>query len=137
VRLRRSAKRNGLAREWLLLIAILPSLTFLGHWEIDIPVSGTAWYVAFPGAHTADHHHDDGSGGGDHEEHDRHCHANFSSCADVPFTGASPFAVLAECVALLGAAGTLVLLAATAWQPGKLLDIIPEPRPPRFVLTIM
>ena len=113
-------------RYLVLLVAILPSLTFLGHWSISIDVAGIDLTLieAIP-------HEDEQAAHDDQPAHTNHCHANAASCTDVPFTGASPFALLGDSIAYLGAAAVLVVLLFGAWRPWATVTVGPEPRPPR------
>jgi hypothetical protein len=112
----------------VLLVAILPSLTFLGHWSLNLDIPGTDLYLTLI---AASHHDDEHAGHEDEQAHTNHCHANAASCTDVPFTGASPFALLHDSIAHLGAAALLVVLTIGAWRPWSTLTVGPEPRPPR------
>lgn len=118
-------------RAWALLVAFLPTLTFLGHWTLHIDIPGTNEYLLIvPGepAH-ADSHADEHSS--QSENHDRHCHAGVASCSDIPLTGISAFALLNDSIAYLGATGALIVLAAIAWRPRTLNSIDPDLQPPR------
>lgn len=105
---------------WLLLLSLLPMVTFFGHWpalalavpgtgfELRVPFSGSPPAAAAPGGHV----HADGSGhdhGGDHEAH---CHASMASCGDARVGGAAPVTVLLETVVLLLSGGPWVAVAA-------------------------
>ena len=111
-----------------LLVAILPSLTFLGHWSLNLDIPGTDLYLTLI---AASDHHDEHAGHDDPQAHTNHCHANAASCTDVPFTGASPFAFLHDSIAYLGAGALLVVLTLRAWRPWSALTVGPELRPPR------
>ncbi len=108
-----------------MVAALAPSLMFLGHWSVSIPVPGTGWYVGMP---ATPHRHTEESDDG----HERHCHADAASCGDVPFAGASAFALLTDTVVLLGASGLLMALTLRYWEPSLSATIAPERRPPRF-----
>jgi hypothetical protein len=129
---------------WWLLIAILPALTFLGHWpetRIDIPGTNAWFVVPLTGGHDDGAHEHAGAGAQsrgtttigteDPDAHARHCHADAASCTDAPFTGASAFALLCESVALLGAAGVQFALVSAWWRPSRVLSTAPDLRPPR------
>lgn len=130
-------------RGWVLLIAILPTLTFLGHWpRIEIPLPGTGAHVVLPflqGDHVAIDQadtvlHNDGPTARPHEheeDHGRHCHANAASCSDVPFTGASAFAMMHAAAASIGAESPATAIATTWWQPHGAFAVDPEIQPPR------
>lgn len=112
---------------WLLLIGILPSLTFMGHWpalHVDIP--GTNLYLGLPDVGESARGHQGG------QSHENHCHESVASCSDQPITGISAFALLAESVALIGVAGALVAVAARWWQPRRPVSLLPELQPPRL-----
>ena len=111
-----------------LLVAILPSLTFVGHWSLNLDVPGTDLYLTLI---AASHHDDELARHDDQQAHTNHCHANAASCTDVPFTGASPFASLHDSIAYMGAAALLVVLAFGTWRPSSTLTVGPELRPPR------
>lgn len=111
----------------LMLAAILPTLTYLGHWELVVPLPGDQelTIIAAEGGHT--HRHDD-----DHAaEHARHCHGDAASCSDAPFTGVSAFALLSAAVALLGTAGTAHEVPGGWWHPHRSNRVNPLLRPPR------
>lgn len=116
---------------------MLPTLTFLGHWSLHVDVPGTNLYVLIvPGGddqadvHAAGHPDDDG------HSHERHCHAGVASCSDIPFTGASPFALLSDSLAYLGALGALTVLALSFWCPGATASVSPDLEPPRRKLAL-
>lgn len=113
---------------WALLAALLPSLSFAGHWTPHVHIPGTDFYLGLPETSAAHSHFTTPSKGGDHEAH---CHTGAASCSDVPFTGVSAFAVLSQTVALLGATMALIALANFAWRPNRTLALVPEPKPPR------
>lgn len=112
---------------WLLVLALLPTLTFFGHWPAEISIPGTGYYLALPGAAPA-------PAGDDGHDHSSHCHADASSCSDVPATAGVTFAILNECVALFGACGLFVLLALRWWKPGEGFTPSPELEPPRALI---
>ncbi len=107
-----------------LLIAILPSLLFLGHWTLRFDVPGTDYSLGLPKAGVA---HGEAAA----HDHARHCHGNSASCSDVPFAGASAFALMSASVACLGLAGILLALGGSWWLPSRRATVAPEPRPPR------
>lgn len=120
---------------WALFAAIFPTLTYMGHWPREVPVTGTHFYLWLgpPGDVR-----DEGAAPDDSEEgatHERHCHGSPASCTDVPFTGASGFGLLNEWLALAGVSGLLVALAGRWWRPGR--PFVPglELRPPRAALS--
>lgn len=130
-------KRGRRVREWALLVALLPSLTFVGHWRPHVDIPGTNLYVGLPapaGESQPHTHSGQTRDGGD--DHASHCHANASSCTDVPYVGASAFALLTESASFIGAAVVLTAVALAAWRPHRTLAIAPEPRPPRLLSSV-
>lgn len=123
----RRAQRVRRRMALLMLVAILPSLTFLGHVSFHIDLPGTALYVGLPSP--AGGHHE---GDGEPAEHERHCHAGVASCSEVPFAGASAFLLLQESASMLGAAALLVLVVAVMRQPAGVPWRAPLAPPPRF-----
>lgn len=87
------------AMRWLLFAAMLPSLTFLGHWPLRIDVPGTNLYVGLP--ETAD------PGGHDHT---KHCHADAASCSDTPLTTTASIGMLADSLSFAGVSAPLIPL---------------------------
>jgi hypothetical protein len=112
---------------WILVLALLPTLTFFGHWPGQIPIPGTGYHLAIPGSSTA------APAGAANEGHDHasHCHADAATCSDVPATAGVSFAILNETLALFGAGGLFVLLALRWWVPGEGFTPSPELEPPR------
>jgi hypothetical protein len=113
---------------WLFL-ALLPMLTFAGHWPSQIDIPGTNFYLALPLASHA-HVHDSG------EDHGRHCHANAASCSDVPAPAGAGFALLSETLALLGAAALMVVVATRVQRAPAGRELSPELKPPRSRFAI-
>lgn len=113
-----------------MLVALLPSLTFLGHWTLRLPIPGTDFYVGLPAPAAADSH----AAAGDHAGH---CHSDSESCSNTPLAGASAIAVLSRAVTLLGASAALVALAALTWRPNRVLTLAPELRPPRIAAAAL
>ena len=115
-------------QKWALLTALLPSLTFMGHWTPHVDIPGTNLYIGFPEPNVAQSHSGTSSAGHDHRSH---CHADASSCTDVPFTGGSAFGLLAETAAFLGGALALGAAVVLAWRPAGSVAVGPDLRPPR------
>lgn len=111
-------------QHWLLLIAILPSWTFLGHFSLQVDIPFTDQYLVLVPAAP----HDDQS---NVRTHENHCHANAATCTDIPFTGASPFVLAGQSVAFLGAAAVFVVLTSNWWRPTALNTIGPDLQPPK------
>jgi len=108
---------------WVLFLALLPSLSFFGHWPEQFAIPGTAYAIAIPGA----------AGGAEAHDHASHCHAEAASCSDAPAAAGVSFALMNESLTLLVAGGVLVLLALRWWVPGEDHPLSPEPAPPRFL----
>lgn len=108
---------------WVLFLALLPSLSFFGHWPNEFAIPGTAYAIAIPGA----------AGGTDAHDHASHCHAEAASCSDAPAAAGVSFALMNESLTLLVAGGVLVLLALRWCVPGEDHPLSPEPAPPRFL----
>lgn len=114
----------------VLLVGILPSLIFLGHWGLQFDVPGTNLYVVVVPASP----HDEAAHAetkGQQRQHQDHCHANAASCTDVPLIGASPFALMSDSVAYLGASAMLIALALAVWRPVAGMIVAPELQPPQ------
>lgn len=122
----------------LLGVAYLPSLFFLGHFDLRIDVPGTGFFIGLPGAPASSdgHVHSHGSAPvTDSDNHAQHCHEAAATCSDIPLTTVSPVAHLAETVAFLGACCALVLIAARSWRPTGAISVIPDAPPPRLSLA--
>lgn len=118
-------------RQLALLLAYLPSLLFIGHWPLAVDIPGTDLYIGLPLTPAARSHAGPTTPEGEGHDHAQHCHADLGACSDVPFTGASPFALLSEAVAFLGAAGLLLFVACGPWRPHHVMTVLPGRRPPR------
>ncbi|MCC7366020.1 MAG: hypothetical protein IT303_16770 [Dehalococcoidia bacterium] len=128
---RRGAPRAALRRALplVLLAALLPMLSYAGHWELHLRLPG--FEATTPAAHTHDHHAADATHSDDADRHAEHCHGGPASCSDVPFAGSSAFALAGQALAVLGSEGQLLALAALTWAPHRGQTIVPELRPPR------
>lgn len=125
VHLRTAAGRRRAS--WILILALLPTLTFLGHWPGQISIPGTDYYLAIPGSASAP----SGDTSTSAHDHTRHCHADAASCSDVPAAAGVSFALMNETLALIVAGGLFVLLALRWWVPGEGFSPSPELEPPR------
>jgi hypothetical protein len=115
------------AASWVLILALLPTLTFFGHWPQQVSIPGTNYYLAIPGSPAAASEGEASDG----HDHSRHCHADAASCSDVPAASGVSFAVMNETLAFFGAGGLFVLLALRWWVPGEGFTPSPEIQPPR------
>ena len=89
----------------LLLLSLMPTLLFVGHWSLHIEIPGTDHYVGAPPprAERVTAHHHGPSGQDSSHDHEQHCHANAATCADAAAVPVAPVAHLAEVIAALGA----------------------------------
>lgn len=105
----------------LLLAALLPMLTYFGHWPaVSIPIPGTGIAVAIPFAAE--------EAPGDHHQH---CHGESAGCASSPGSVGLAVTLLAAAVAVAIPGGRLIPVPAA---PGglRLQHLpIPDPAPPR------
>ncbi len=109
----------------VLLTAMLPSLLYLGHWSVRVPIPGTGAFVAV--GMQAEHEAQASEGG-----HEQHCHGT-ANCTDSPPAPVGVgFALLSEALLLLGAAGAMVLLWLPGWRPARVSAVAPLLPPPRF-----
>lgn len=116
------AARTGSA---VLFVALLPSLTFFGHWSLRVEIPGTGYYVGATPA--ADAHSSEG------HDHSKHCHENMATCSDVPFAGGATVALLQDQVSvlhLLGMAYRAPVAEAAAIDAGARR---PDLQPPRLL----
>ncbi len=113
---------------WLLLVSLVPMLTFMGHWPSTLPIPGTDSFISVPLAGSGSHdEHSPGSGA----EHARHCHGGVASCGDAP-AGAGVSLALVETPGTLAVAALgLIALALASWRPRRSFTVGPELRPPR------
>jgi hypothetical protein len=118
---------------WVLLAALLPMLTFMGHWPTSVPIPGTNLYVSLPFAEAEGHSHssEDASSEGDHSQH---CHSGPASCGDAPAAAGASFATLSMAVSF-AIGGALLLLTLRWWRPLAPHTIAPALRPPRPVFA--
>lgn len=113
----------------MLLVALLPTLTFIGHWELRLDIPGTGYFV---GAEATPEHadHDDG------HDHSQHCHDSVASCSDVPATAGATVAMLQSELLSLHLGGMLH----RAWQAESALPAggssLPELQPPRPITAL-
>ena len=112
----------------LLLLSLLPMLSYVGHWNAG--ESGRA--------HTqADHTHASIApaahqpSGGALEEHAEHCHGEVASCTDSPPPVASGFSALAEGLRFLRTEDGAGVAVGDVWGLAAQTSLAPEPRPPR------
>ena len=108
-----------------MLAAVLSTLSFLGHWSLQVDIPFTDQYLVIVPS-VPDH------GRGAAQTHEDHCHASAATCTDIPFTGVSPFLVMRASVAYFGIAAVLIATTALWWIPSSAASVAPELRPPRL-----
>jgi len=136
--MRLSSARTRRRASWVLLAALLPMLTFMGHWPASLPIPGTDLYVSVPfaGAEQA-HSHEAGAGAGagaDEASHEQHCHAGAAGCSDIPAAAGVSFGLMNQPVAFV-IGGLLLLMGVRWWQPRASTTISPVLQPPRQGLS--
>lgn len=108
---------------WLIVAAYLPSLLFLGHWELKIDIPGTDYYVGTP---EWGHSHAEHEG-----EHEEHCHTKLNSCARVPLTTTAFVLFMAAALEAEAHEARGVPAFTALWAPHEPKAISPDPPPPR------
>jgi hypothetical protein len=119
-----AARRRAL---WL-FIALLPMLTFVGHWPTHVDLPGTNLYLTIPFAGPVD-----GAAAG--HDHSQHCHDDAAGCSKTPATAGVGFALMNESLALLGAAALMLAVAAVTRRAPNSCEYAPDPGPPRLALS--
>ncbi|MEX0781347.1 MAG: hypothetical protein WD557_01770 [Dehalococcoidia bacterium] len=123
----KSSARHRRLMALAMTAALLPSLLYLGHWSVRVRVPGTDAYVAV--GILAEHEAQASEGG-----HEKHCHGT-ATCTDSPPAPVGVgFAMLNEMLTLLGAGGTMTLLAVLAWRPARVAGVPPLLMPPRLAV---
>ena len=112
---------------WALLLALLPILTFMGHWPAAVHIPGTESYLSIPLAGAEGH--DDES---DHHNHSEHCQAGSAGCSDTPAAAGVTIAVGNTALAIALADGLLLLALALSWRPAEMRSLVPDTRPPKM-----
>lgn len=130
--MRLSSARMRRRASWVLLAALLPMLTFMGHWPASLPIPGTDLYVSVPfaGAEQAHSHEAEA----DEASHEQHCHAGAASCSDIPAAAGVSFGLMNQPVAFV-IGGLLLLMGVRWWQPRASTTISPVLQPPRQGLS--
>jgi hypothetical protein len=105
-----------------LLFALLPTLSYFGHWPVvALPVPTTAYVIPLPfgseGSVTADHH--------------THCHGDADTCGRGAGSVVVVSSLLAAAVAIRFADGPLHAVPAAGWVPTRQHSPQPEHGPPR------
>lgn len=120
----------------LMLLALLPMLTFMGHWpRITVDLPGDSEFVLSPGSQHGSgsiaHTHTGGGADSDEGHHGEHCHSGVATCTDIPFTGGVTVLNLQETVLGLGLSSAAFRAAAWAGTILTPAAIDPDLRPPR------
>lgn len=113
---------------WILLLALAPSVTFLGHWpslQFDIP--GTDAYVQVPltGAHEQPG-----------EDHERHCHGDSSGCSDSPGSLGVSLGLVQDAHGLFATDALLLRSYPAPNSPLTAAEFGVEPPPPRLAASL-
>ncbi len=105
---------------WFLAVAMLPMLTYMGHWENPAGLLPAAILGEFaPHSHeSAAHPHSHG----EQEHHTQHCHGDVASCSDIPYAGSATVVFLAYAVDGLA-------MRAPRWLQDAILTITPAGQP--------
>ena len=122
----RSRTAGSAAVSWLLVCSLLPSLLFVGHWQIALAIPGRGHAVALALAHPDASGHGDEAGG----DHADHCHESAANCSDTPLTSISWIAHLSDAMAMIGFYGLLIGLCMAVWRPAGGSSLVPELPPP-------
>lgn len=118
-------------RSWLLLLALAPILTFMGHWPTSLPIPGTDMFVSVPMAGQAA----DPEKGSEHS-HGRHCHSDSKGCGDAPAAAGAGLALLSTPMLQFGATGMFLVVALLWWRPKSSAANGPELQPPRPYFSV-
>lgn len=118
-------RQRGRLLALAMLAALLPSLLYLGHWSLRLPVPGTDAFLAV--GMQAEHAAQASEGG-----HEQHCHGSANCTESPPAPVGVGFALLNEALLLMAAAGTMVLQWLPGWRPAQMATIAPLLPPPRF-----
>lgn len=109
----------------LLLLSLLPMVSFAGHWPTHIDIPGTDFYLTLPFAGPVE----ESAGGHSHAEH---CHEGAAGCSKTPSTAGVGFALMNESIMALGAGALLIAVAARTRRLGPDRGVLPELPPPRL-----
>lgn len=100
---------------WILFLAFLPSISFAGHWDIELAVPGASFSLGFTSAHV----HAAGESEDSPSGHRDHCHADASGCSDQPLVAGAQVANLGQMIALAASVDEV-----RGFQPSRVL--LPE-----------
>ena len=108
----------------MLLAALIPAISFMGHWPLRVSIPGTEYVVGLPAASHL--HGDTGT-----EDHSRHCHTSVATCSDTRVVADSSVAMLEAIVLALILSGMAHLCRVAATSRAVSHATSPELRPPR------
>lgn len=120
----------------LMLLALLPMLTFMGHWpRITVDLPGDSEFVLSPGSqHGSEsiaHTHTGDGASEDDGHHGEHCHSGVATCTDIPFTGGVTVLNLQEAVLSIGLSAAAFRASDLAGAALTSAAIDPDLQPPR------
>lgn len=119
-------------RSLFLLVALLPMLTYLGHWPrlgFDVPLTGGYWELPFVSGPPSSHH---GSEADEEPHHAQHCHADSASCLNGTAEAIAFGALLAAFIDTLGADGPSLILPLASRRLPQGRTLSPDRPPPRL-----
>lgn len=121
----------------MLVVALLPMLTFFGHWPaIEAAIPGTSYVARVPltgptyGSGQASTHIHTGEESAPHD-HSQHCHADVEGCSDTPVPGLSTVTMLQQELSYLGAATVACARCMAPASPLRPVTLVPLDPPPR------
>ncbi len=106
----------------VLLVALLPTVSYFGHWPaLTLPIPGTAYVLTLPFSG------EDAAPG----DHAAHCHGESAGCTSGAGAGTIALALLAAAIALVLPAGPLVPVPVGCSPRLRARYLRPEHGPPR------
>jgi hypothetical protein len=135
--------RSSRVRHLILIVALLPMLTYLGHWpaiEFPIPGTGAYWQLPFSEGWGTGHGEDGHSRshrstGSDDGNHAQHCHTDMGSCLHATIGAIAAAAILLASLAFIGQASRFVAWEMRAATPVKDWLSAPLTPPPQVLST--
>ncbi|MGD9933520.1 MAG: hypothetical protein AB7T37_07350 [Dehalococcoidia bacterium] len=89
-------RRPRLPYAWILFLAFVPSISFAGHWDVQVAVPGAGVTIGFSPSHA----HVSPGGAEPLSQHRDHCHVDASGCSDQPLVSTAQVGHLGELIAL-------------------------------------
>lgn len=121
------SRRRRLQYAWILFYAILPTITFAGHWDVQVRFPGTATTVGFAPSHTHA-----SSASGEAAAHSDHCHVDAAGCSDQPLVSGASVAHFRESLASAVVMGEVHGYFLATLVPPEGASVGPDLPPPRF-----